>query len=157
MRAGGEIGEIFSWRIFLCVGYEGKYHNVAARLSQGGHKVITGHKVHAWLSQPGSLVTIPHPQKEERVWYTLSAFWGAQDAACHVIIMTRHRFGMAMHQWLSRAAIVVVSHANHMQATWRESDWHVNIQKQAPESARCIPDHLLLLGVGSGDETTIGI
>ena len=53
-----------------------------------------------------------------------------------VIVMTTHRFGMATHQ-LSRGAITgysAISHDNHMQATWRESDWHVDIQKQAPES-----------------------
>ena len=37
-----------------------------------------------------SLVPRPHL---ERVWYTLSAFWGA---ACHVIGMT-HPFGMATY------------------------------------------------------------
>ena len=44
-----------------------------------------------------------------------------------------------------------------MQATWRESDWRVDIQKQAlaPESARYVPDPLLLLGVGSGNETML--
>ena len=52
-----------------------------------------------------SLVPRPHPQKEERVWYTSSAFWGAQDAAGHVIVMTTHRMPMATHQRLSRAAI----------------------------------------------------
>ena len=50
-----------------------------------------------------------------------------QDAACHVIVMTTH-------QRLSRAAIVgyiytAVLHDNHMQATWRESDWCNRIQK----------------------------
>ena len=33
------------------------------------------------------------------------------------------------HQHLSHAAIVgysTVSHDNHMQATWRESDWHID-------------------------------
>ena len=46
--------------------------------------------------------------------------------------MTTHRFGMATHQWLSCTAIVgysAVSHDNHMQATWRESDWCDRIQK----------------------------
>ena len=45
-----------------------------------------------------SLIPRPHPPKEERVWYTSSAFWGAQDAERHVIVMTTH-------QRLSRAAI----------------------------------------------------
>ena len=104
---------------------------------------------------PPSLGPRLHPQKEERVWYTLSAFWAAQDAARHVIVMITHRFGMAMHQRLSHAAIIgysVVSHDNHMHATWHESDWCVDIQKQAPESARCVPDPLFLFGVGSGNE-----
>ena len=52
-----------------------------------------------------SLVPRPHPQKEERVWHTSSTFWGAQDAACHVIVMTTHRLGMATHHRLSHAAI----------------------------------------------------
>ena len=66
---------------------------------------------------------------------------------------------METHQKPSHAAIVgysTVSHMimiNHMQATWRESDWRVNIQKQAPESAQCVPDPFLLLGVGSGNKT----
>ena len=80
--------------------------------------------LHKFIENP-SLVPRLHPQKEERVWYTLSAFWGVQDAACHVIVMTRHCFGMATHQRLSHAAIVgysMVSHDNHVQATWRESD-----------------------------------
>ena len=34
----------------------------------------------------------------------------------------------------------MVLHDNHLQATWHESDWHVSIQKQAPESAQCEPD-----------------
>ena len=38
--------------------------------------------------------------------------------------MTMHRFGMATHQWLSRAAIVVgyraVCNDNHVQDTWRD-------------------------------------
>ena len=38
-------------------------------------------------------------------------------------------------------------YANHVQAIWRESDWHVSIRKQAPESDQCVPDPLLLLGV----------
>ena len=62
----------------------------------------------------------------------IERFWGTQDAACHVIVMTMHRFGMATHQWLSCAAIVgycTVSHDNHMQATWHESDWCNRIQK----------------------------
>ena len=66
------------------------------------------------------------------VWYISSAFWGTQDAACHVIVMTTHNFGMATHQRLLRAAIVgyrAVSYDNHMQATWRESDWCNRIQK----------------------------
>ena len=74
--------------------------------------------------------------------------------------MTMHRFGMAMHQWLSRAAIVgysAVSHDNHMQATWHESDWHVNIQKQAPESALCVPDPLILLGWGLGTKGSVRV
>ena len=28
-------------------------------------------------------------------------FWGAQDVACHVIVMTMHHFGMVTHQSLS--------------------------------------------------------
>ena len=46
------------------------------------------------------LVPRPHHACEERVWYTLSAFefLGAQDAACHVTIMTvnviTHHFGI---------------------------------------------------------------
>jgi hypothetical protein len=41
----------------------------------------------------------------------------------------------------------------------RETDWCDRIQKrhvsmQAPESTRCVPDPLLILGVGSGDEST---
>ena len=73
----------------------------------------------------------------------IKRFWDAQDAACHVIIMTMHHFGMATHQCLSYVAIVgysAVSYDNHMQATWRESDWCVDIQKQAPESAQCVSD-----------------
>ena len=79
----------------------------------------------------------------------VECFWGAQDTACHVIVMTMHCFGMATHQWFSLAAIVgysAVSHDNHMQATWRESDWCVSIQKQAPESARCVSDPFLCFG-----------
>ena len=52
-----------------------------------------------------SLVPRPHHAHEERVWYTSSAFLGAQDAVCHVTVMTTHRFGIATHQPLSRAAI----------------------------------------------------
>ena len=68
-------------------------------------------------TSPNSLVPIPHPQKEERVWYTLSAFLGTQDAACHMTVMTMHRFGIATHQPPSHAAIAgysAVSHDNHM-------------------------------------------
>ena len=50
----------------------------------------------------------PH-QRERRVWYTLSAFWGTKDLARLVIVMTMHRFGMATHQPLSRTAIVAYS------------------------------------------------
>ena len=85
--------------------------------------------------------TLVYPQGGKG--YTLSTFWGAQDAAYHMIVMITHCFGMAMHQRLSRTAIdgySMVSHDNHMQATWHESDWHVSIQKQAPESARYVPD-----------------
>ena len=32
----------------------------------------------------------------------------------------------------------------HMQATWRESDWHVDIQKKAPESTRYVAEHAQL-------------
>ena len=48
------------------------------------------------------------PSRRERVWYTSSAFWGAQDAAYHVIDMTTHRFGMEMHQPLSRVQYCIV-------------------------------------------------
>ena len=61
-----------------------------------------------------------HPQKEERVWYTSSAFWGAQDAAGHVIVMTTHRIGMATHQRLSHAAIGGLL---HKAAVWRKALW----------------------------------
>ena len=68
--------------------------------------------------------------------------------------MTMHCFGMATHQQFSRTALVgysTVSHDNHVQATWHESDWCDRIQKfQAPESAQCVPAPFLLLGVGSG-------
>ena len=67
---------------------------------------------------------------------------------------------MATHQRLSHAAIIgysTVSHESHMQATWCESDWHIDIQKQAPESAQYVPDPLILLGVGSGNETMVPI
>ena len=113
--------------------------------------------LHKFIENP-SLVPRLHPQKEERVWYTLSAFWDVQDAACHVIVMTRHCFGMATHQRLSHAAIVgysTVSHDNHVQATWRESDWRDKIQKchvsrPHAESVRCVPDPFLFWGWGLG-------
>ena len=49
VRAGGKIGEI---QVYV-YGIK-KYHNVATRLSQGDHKVVT--RLHAWLSQPGSKI-----------------------------------------------------------------------------------------------------
>ena len=52
----------------------------------------------------------------------------------------------------SNSCYSTASHDNHMQATLHESDWRVNIQKQAPKSTRCVPDPFLRLGVGSGDE-----
>jgi hypothetical protein len=64
-----------------------------------------------------SLVPRPHPRGGKRVWYASSAFWGTQEVASHVIVMTTHRFGMATHQLLSRVAIVgysAVSHDNHV-------------------------------------------
>ena len=47
------------------------------------------------------LVPRSHHARKKRVWYTSSAFLGAQDAARHVTVMTTHRFGIAMHQPLS--------------------------------------------------------
>ena len=69
--------------------------------------------------RPTSLVPRPHHAHEERVWYTLSTFLGAQDidAACHVTVMTMHHLGIAAHQLLSRAAMAgysAVSHDNHI-------------------------------------------
>ena len=58
-----------------------------------------------------------HHTCEERIWYTLSAFLGAQDVVRHVTVMTTHHFGIATHQPLSRIAIAgysVVSHVSHM-------------------------------------------
>ena len=58
-----------------------------------------------------------------------------------------HTYWGIQDHWLSHAATVgysSVSHDNHMQAIWHKSDWHINIQKQAPESARCVPDPFLL-------------
>ena len=68
----------------------------------------------------------------------------------HVIVMHNTHFGMATHKALSQCHNN--NYDNHMQATSRESDWYVTIKKQAPESARCVPD-LPCLRAGSGDET----
>jgi hypothetical protein len=57
-----------------------------------------------------SLVPRPHPQKEERVWYTSSAFWGTQDAARHVIVMITHRFGITC----TIVGYSAVSHDSHV-------------------------------------------
>ena len=54
-----------------------------------------------------------------------------------MITMTTHHFGMATHLRLSRAVIVgysVVSHDNHMQATWCESDWRIDIQNKSQKA-----------------------
>ena len=102
-----------------------------------------------------SIVPTHHPQKEKSL-VDIERFLGAQDAACHVIVMTTHRFGMAMHRWLLRAAIVcysTVSHDNLMQATCLIGATEMQCQ-QASVSTRCVPNPFLLLGVGSGDETT---
>ena len=40
-----------------------------------------------------------------------------------------------------------------MQATWHKSDWHVDKPQKTFDA--CVPDCLLLLGVGSGNVTTL--
>ena len=51
------------------------------------------------------VVSFPDPAiNEERVWYTSSAFWGAQDVASYVIFMTGHHLDMATNQPLSCTA-----------------------------------------------------
>ena len=69
-----------------------------------------------WYMSITSLVPKPCPQGGKGLVY-ISAFWGAQDVVCHMIVMTTHHLGTATHQPLSRTAIVVynrVSHDNHM-------------------------------------------
>ena len=43
-----------------------------------------------------------------------------------------------------------VLHDNHMQATSRECDWRINIQKLAPESVRCDQTISFIWGWGLG-------
>ena len=62
----------------------------------------------------------PTPKRKKGSGTHRVLFGAAQDAACHVIIKTTHRFGTTTHQRLSRAAVVyysvaaVTSHASHM-------------------------------------------
>jgi hypothetical protein len=53
--------------------------------------------IHENINGSGEVISVP-------VRTTLSSFWGtpAPDATCHIIVITTHRFGMAMHQLLSR-------------------------------------------------------
>ena len=46
------------------------------------------------------------------LWVYIERFPGPLAAACHVIGMTMHRFGMATHQSLSHACYSAVSHDN---------------------------------------------
>ena len=81
-----------------------------------------------FANQPIVSSTDPTPKRRKGFWYTSSAFWGAQNTECHVIIMTTH-------QRLSRAAIAnigsysALSHDNNLQDTWRKSDWCKKLQK----------------------------
>ena len=52
-----------------------------------------------------SLVPRPHPQGGKVLVY-IEQFPGPLAAACHVIGMTMHRFGMATHQSLSHACSI---------------------------------------------------
>jgi hypothetical protein len=95
---------------------------VLDRLLICGYKqvlVVVNHKVTT------SLVPRPHPQKEERVWYTSSAFWG---------LLTWH-FCFPMHQSHSRhVAYTWLSHDTALQPTiatyMYESSWCVTMPKR---------------------------
>ena len=97
--------------------------------------------------------TRPFPSYWGGVWgrdHTSSALWDTQDVARHVTVMTTHRFGIAMHQPLSRAAIAGYSAVSYRKPHGA-TDWLDRIQKHhVSKQAQDIPDPILLLGVGSG-------
>ena len=82
------------------------------------------------------VVSFPDPTlKEGKGLVYIERFPGLLAAACHVIGMTMHRFGMAtcirINRFHTHAVYdySAVSHDNHGYTAWRESDWCARIQK----------------------------
>ena len=122
----------------------------------------TNERIHARSN--AAIVSFPDPTlKEGKGLVYIERYPGPQDAACHVIGMTMHRFGMATHQPLSHACSELLvceystmSHDSHGYTTWHESDWCARIQKWniiKPKKTLNVDQTLSSLRVGSGNET----
>ena len=105
-----------------------------------------------------SLVPRPHPQKEERVWYTSSAYWGLltlhfcrtnQTCGLHVIIMWHRAIANYCCTWEP----LMHCHAK----TMRYHDDHMTCCILCTQKALNVYQTLLLLGVVCGDNATLHI
>ena len=103
-----------------------------------------------------SLVPRPHPQKEERVWYTSSTFWVL--LTWHVwILLHQSESRHVAYMWYRAIASYCCSWEQLMRRyakTMRCHDSHMtSCIMCAQESTQCVPDPFLTCVVGSGNET----
>ena len=102
------------------------------------------------------IVSSPDPALNEGMGLIyIERFWGTQDVACHVIVMTMHHLGMAMHQLLSHTTTVgyivgchIVSHRAWIWLACQNSE-------TSPRKCLMYTRPFSLFGVGSGDKTTM--
>ena len=103
------------------------------------------------------LISFPDPAVKEREGsgtHAMSTFLGTHNAARHVIVMIEHHFGMAMHRPLSCAAIVGFSAVSYCKPHGVNLiGASILILETSPRKAPDVYQTLLLLGVGSEDET----
>ena len=100
------------------------------------------------------------PQRGRRVWYTSRAFWGAQDVACHKIVMTTYRTIWAWQrinhshaqQYLAMADChMIITSKPHGTNLIGASEFRNKPKKALDVYQICRP--FSLFEAGSGDET----